>query len=254
MPIFTSMMTTLIKPQWPAPAGIAAFMTTRIGGFSKPPFDSFNLGDHVGDDPEAVARNRKKLIQEFNCPDEPCWLNQTHSSHVAIASITDSYDCNADAIYASQANKVCVVLTADCLPLLICNFDGTEVAAVHAGWRGLSQGVIESTVASFKSPANELMVWMGAAIGEKAFEVGVEVVEIFSEQHPQALQAFTRVENKANKWLANIYQLARLRLALLGVDAIYGGDYCTYTDSQRFFSYRRDGQCGRMASMIWMTP
>ncbi len=240
-----------IEPQWPAPANIRAYMTTRIGGVSQPPFSSLNLGDHVGDDSSAVSHNRALLQEALSLPSEPYWLKQTHSHNVVTIDATSTRH-EGDASYTSELNRVCAVLTADCLPLLITNRAGDEVAAVHAGWRGLVDGVVESAIARFNTTPSDLLVWMGAAIGANAFEVGEEVYTSFVKLHSQTRDAFTPSRQNADKWFADIYQLARIRLESIGVESIYGGDLCTYSDDQRFYSYRRDGICGRMASLIWI--
>lgn len=237
-----------ICPEWPAPAKVQAVSTTRLGGTSHPPWDSLNLGDHVGDDPSAVTANRQHLMQTTKLPEPPCWLQQVHGTHLVQAS---RQTCEADASTTVQSGIVCAVMTADCLPLLLCDRQGRQVAAVHAGWRGLAAGVIEKTLDGFDCQPRDILAWMGPAIGPAAFEVGSEVRQAFVGQNPHAVQAFK--ENRANHWLADIYQLARLRLFSKGVQQVFGGDYCTYSDAQRFFSYRRDGQTGRMASLIWLT-
>lgn len=225
-------------------------MTTRDGGVSPPPYDSLNLGAHVGDSVERVERNREIVSQRLSLPNRPKWLNQTHST--TVVSSTDAV-CEGDACFTDRDGEVCVVMTADCLPLLVCNRQGTEVAAIHAGWRGLYAGVIESTINRLNSNPAELMVWLGAAIGPQQFEVGEEVRMQFVEKDAATSQAFTP-SDRAGHWLADIYLLARVRLKRLGVHGsdIYGGGLCTYSDAQQFFSYRRDGVTGRMAALIWM--
>ncbi len=239
-----------LKPDWPAPPTVHAASSLRTGGVSEPPFDSLNLGTHVGDSAEAVRTNRQRLRAALQLPSEPCWLEQVHGTSVVEA---DSWSTppKADASIARAAGQVCAVMTADCLPILFCSRSGDRVAAAHAGWRGLAGGVLESTVSSLGLPGSELMAWLGPAIGPAAFEVGDEVRIAFLAQDARAEQAF-RPGYRADHWLADIYQLARLTLARLGVQAVYGGGWCTYADSARFFSYRRDGRCGRMASLIWM--
>lgn len=238
-------MAEWIVPDWPAPQTVHALSTTRIGGFSLPPWDSFNMGDHVGDAPERVLNNRSRL--RMRLPSDPVWLEQVHGCEVLT---TRQGSCRADARFSRQANEVCVVMTADCLPVLLCSKDGRAVAAVHAGWRGLAAGVLEQALHCFEQPTSAIMAWLGPAIGPAAFEVGGEVRELFLQQRQQAEAAF--VSNGQGKWLADIYALARQRLQAQGVEDIYGGEFCTYTDSRRFFSYRRDGRTGRMASMIWL--
>lgn len=242
-------MSDWITPDWPAPKHVHAVITTRNGGYSDGPYHSLNLGDHVGDAPAMVAKNRALVVERLHLPSEPRWLQQVHGCRVLEGSGDKGDDC-ADASSSKVAGQVCVVMTADCLPLLICNRAGTRVAAVHAGWRGLVDGVIEVTVASFTDPGEELMVWLGPAIGPEKFEVGDEVRERFLAENPSDAAAF--VANGPGKWLADIYALARARLRSLNFGYIGGGDYCTVNETERFFSYRRDGITGRMASLIWI--
>ncbi|MDP1644687.1 MAG: peptidoglycan editing factor PgeF [Thiobacillus sp.] len=224
-------------------------MTTREGGVSGTPWASFNLGDHVGDDPRQVAANRARLRQQL--PAEPGWLKQIHSARVVELGRDPNRE--ADAAYTRQAEQVCAVLTADCLPVLFCDRAGSVVAAAHAGWRGLSGGVLEATVAAMQVPPGEILAWMGVAIGPQAFEVGDEVRQAFVNRHPHAAEAFLpHPAATPGKWLADIYQLARIRFNDAGVQAIYGGGRCTYQETDSFYSYRRDGVTGRMASLIWL--
>lgn len=245
-----------ISPDWPAPANVRAATTTRLGGVSAPPFDSFNLATHVSDDPSAVAANRAQLRQQLQLPAEPCWLNQTHSTRVVVASAANS-DCDADGSVSRRPGEVCVVMTADCLPVLLCDKSGTVVAAAHAGWRGLASGVLRNAVAAMGMPPGHLMAWFGPAIGQGKFEVGDDVMAGFQANalcavHRAAIPAAFRAGVAQGKWLADLYQLARLELTQLGVTDIYGGGECTASDAARFFSYRRDGACGRMATLIWL--
>lgn len=237
----------LIFPNWPAPPNVKAIQTTRMGGFSKGPYYSLNLGDHVGDDPLIVAANRQLLTQFM--PTEPVWMRQVHGTQV-IDIASASCLPEADAAYTHALGTVCCVMTADCLPILLCDRTGSFVAAIHAGWRGLLNGVIEATVAAMQAAPTELMAWLGPAIGPKAFEVGDDVRAAFTHMDENAHHAFAALEN--GKWLADIYLLARQRLQTAGVTQIYGGNFCTYSDEERFFSYRRDQATGRMASMIWL--
>ncbi len=237
-----------IVPGWPAPANVKALSTTRAGGVGTAPFDSLNLGTHVGDDPAAVAANRARLRALL--PAEPCWLNQVHGTAV-VDLATEHGVPDADAAVSRTPGAVCVVMTADCLPVLLCDRAGTVVGAAHAGWRGLQGGVIEAAVRAMNVPAGELMAWLGPAIGPAAFEVGDEVRAAFVADDPAAACAF-RPAGPAGKWLADLYLLARQRLAALGVTAVHGGDSCTFTEAERFFSYRRDGRTGRMASLVWL--
>ncbi|MHB9118192.1 MAG: peptidoglycan editing factor PgeF [Burkholderiales bacterium] len=236
-----------IVPGWPAPARVRALVTTRRGGVSTGPYASLNLGDHVGDEAASVARNR--AILRAALPAEPVWLKQVHSVAVAEADGAEGIP-EADASVARRAGTVCAVLTADCLPLLLCDRQGTVVGAAHAGWRGLADGVIEAAVAAMAVPAADLLAWLGPAIGPQSFEVGDEVREVFTAHHAAAAAAF--IPHGTGKWLADLYALARLRLAALGVEQVYGGGLCTYRDSERFYSYRRDGSTGRMASLVWL--
>lgn len=251
---------TCLTPDWPAPANIRAAVTTRAGGVSLAPYDSFNLASHVGDDIQAVIRNRELLVQHLSLPEQPPWLTQVHGVDVLrhdgknIPDISKSYD----ACYSNQPNTVCAVLTADCLPVLFCSRDGREIAAAHAGWRGLAAGVLEAAVAQFSCPPAEILAWLGPAIGPQSFEVGAEVRERFLEWHhdrnEQALvDCFVKGADDAH-WLCDIYALARWRLQALGVAAVYGGGEDTLTDARRFYSYRREGNTGRMASLVWRIP
>lgn len=255
-----------IIPDWPAPKNVKALQTTRHGGVSVAPYDSFNLGDHVGDAPLAVERNR--MLLEPILPSEPVWLKQVHGVAVADAEQAACWP-QADACVSAHPGAVCVVMTADCLPVLLCNEKGSVVGAAHAGWRGLCDGVIEQTVQAMKVPPTTLMAWLGPAIGAQAFEVGDEVRAAFVSRQPEAAAAFIPSppaplprageggasapgEGEGKKWLADIYQLARLRLHALGITRIYGGGLCTHTDRANFFSYRRDGATGRMGTFIWL--
>ncbi len=250
-------MGSIVVPNWPAPACVKSFMTTRIGGVSAEPYASMNLGEHVLDDPIAVATNRTNLRESL--PADPVWLNQIHSS-VVVQADTQSGVPDADASFTCEPGTVCAILTADCLPVLLCARDGSVVAAAHAGWRGLAAGVLEATVAAMQVSPGEVMAWLGAAIGPDAFEVGEEVRTAFIQTHPEAIHVFvptpqagiSLTTSAPTKWLADLYALARIRLNSYGVTAVYGGDLCTYTDATRFYSYRRDGRTGRMASLIWL--
>lgn len=241
---------TFIYPDWPAPANVGALVTTRRGGASTAPFDSYNLGLHVGDDPLHVLQNRQHLEHELATQHPPQWLQQVHGIAVVEACANNAAPA-ADACYTTEPGLPCAVMTADCLPVLFCTQKGDRVAAAHAGWRGLADGVLEATVRKLQVCPTELLVWLGPAIGPQQFEVGDEVRNAFITFEAGCAQAFAARPNKPGHWLADIYQLARIRLELLGVEQIYGGDFCTFTDAQRFFSYRRDGITGRMASLIW---
>lgn len=237
-----------IPADWPAPATIRAGTTLRTGGVSQAPFDSLNLGGSSGDSPRAVARNRARLRQSLALPGEPAWLAQVHGTHVADAAGPAAVE--ADASVAESAEAVCVVLTADCLPVLFCDRAGSCWAAAHGGWRGLAAGVLEAAIARLPVPAGDLLAWLGPAIGPAAFEIGQDVRDAFCSQHPQDAAAFTPAA-RAGKYLADIYLLARLRLGRAGVTAVYGGHRCTYSEPDKLYSYRRDGDTGRMASLVW---
>lgn len=237
----------LIIPDWPAPVNVKALQTTRSGGVSSAPYDSFNLGDHVGDAPLSVERNR--IFLNTLLPSEPVWLNQVHGTVVANA---DRASCvpQADACIARHRAAVCVVMTADCLPVLLCDMQGSVVGAAHAGWKGLAAGVIAATVQAMDVAPENILVWLGPAISQHEFEVGEEVRAAFVAIQPQAASAF--IPGLKGKWFADLYALARLRLNALGITQIYGGGYCTYRERERFFSYRRDGVTGRMGTFIWL--
>ena len=239
-------MNTFLIPDWPAPAGIRACVTTRAGGVSLTPFDSFNLGDHVGDDPAAVAHNRQCLSHAFDV--QPAWLRQVHGVVVVPADPLQTLE--ADASWTATPAIACTAMTADCLPVLFCDKAGTRVAAAHAGWRGLAAGVLEATACSLNVEPQDLLVWFGPAIGPKAFEVGGEVRDTFIADMPHAAAAFVPSVN-AGRFMADIYELARLRLARYGITSVYGGGWCTVTDP-RFFSYRRSPNTGRFASLVWI--
>ncbi len=239
----------MIYPQWPAPAHVRAVSTTRTGGVSQPPYDSFNLASHVGDQGGAVQANRRQLVKRLGLAVEPVWLEQVHGDKVVNAALVAGTP-PADASYTQQPGVVCAVMTADCLPVLFCDRQGEVVAAAHAGWRGLASGVLEATVAAMGAPVDSLLAWLGPAIGPAAFEVGDEVRTTFVDRQAKATAAFSRSGN--GRWLADIYQLARFRLASAGIDQIYGGGFCTFTESNRFYSFRRQPTTGRMASLVWI--
>jgi hypothetical protein len=240
-------MADCLRPDWPTPPGVRALQTLRSGGCSPAPWDSFNLGDHVGDAPERVTANRSLLRAML--PAEPRWLKQVHGLRVVDAASVDD-EVEADAAFTRQPGVVCAVMTADCLPVLFCDRAGTVVAAAHAGWRGLVAGVLERTIAAMEVAPGELQAWFGPAIGPARFEVGDEVRAAFVAREPAAAEAF--IACGQGKWLADIYRLARQRLAAAGVISVFGGGCCTVSDPARFFSYRRDGLSGRMASLIWL--
>ncbi|WP_297814023.1 peptidoglycan editing factor PgeF [uncultured Methylophaga sp.] len=240
----------LLRPDWPAPSNIHAFSTYRQGGISLPPYDSLNLGDHVGDDAQAVADNRQRLLTQAHLPAEPLWLQQVHGNDVIDARHWTTA-ISADASYSNQPDQVCTVLTADCLPVLFTDRSGRQVAAAHAGWRGLLAGVLEKPLACFSGRREDILVWLGPAIGPQQFEVGREVFEAFCERDNAASRAFQ--QRDADHFLADIYLLARQRLAQAGVTAVFGGEHCTVSEADKFYSYRRDGDTGRMASLIWIS-
>ena len=239
-------MNTFLIPDWPAPAGIRACVTTRAGGVSLAPFDSFNLGDHVGDDPVDVAHNRQRLTHIFDV--QPAWLSQVHG--VVVAPANPEQIVEADASWTATPGIACTVMTADCLPALFCDRAGTRVAAAHAGWRGLAAGVLEAAAHSLNVGPDDILVWLGPAIGPAVFEVGGEVRDVFIDDMPQAATAFVPSVNEG-RYMADIYELARLRLARYGITAVYGGGFCTVTDP-RFYSYRRSPRTGRFASLVWI--
>lgn len=226
-----------------------AYSTTRLGGVSAGPFASLNLGDHVGDDPGSVVLNRFRVRKGLGLPGEPLWLRQVHGCEVAEAGAAP-VPCAADAAVARLPGQVCAVMTADCLPVLLCDRLGQAVAAVHAGWRGLAAGVLERAVSAMGVDSDQVLAWLGPAIGPDSFEVGPEVRDRFLDSDPGAGEAFCA--GSRGRWLADLYTLARLRLERAGVTAVFGGGHCTYSDPKRFFSFRRDGVTGRMASLIWL--
>ncbi len=238
-----------IIPHWDVPERVRAAVTTRAGGVSSGAYAGLNLGDHVGDDPRAVAENRRILAAALRLPAEPCWLRQVHGCDVADAAATEP--CVADAVIATEPGRVCAVLTADCLPVLLSDDRGERVAAVHAGWRGLADGVIEATLERLAVAPRRLRAWLGPAIGPDAFEVGDEVrAQLMAGAGNGAAAAFR--PSPSGRWLADLPRLARLRLAAAGVAQASGGRLCTYADARRFYSYRRDGTTGRMASLVWI--
>ena len=239
---------SLIYPDWPAPCWVHSVSTTRQGGASAKPFSGFNLALHVGDEPDDVALNRAQLAGLVSLPGQPHWLTQVHGNGV-VAAGQDALT-EADAAYTREAGAVCAVMTADCLPILLCHRQQRVVAAVHVGWRGLAVGVIEAVLLQFPVDRQNTMAWFGPAISAQAFEVGDEVYQALALDKKSA-SCF--IAGDSGHWYADLYELARIRLRQTGVDAIYGGDFCTYRDAQHFFSYRRDGETGRMASLVWMS-
>ena len=245
----------LIRPDWPAPARVQACFTSRQGGVSDGVFAGLNLGAHVDDDPQRVAENRRQLRAQLQLTQEPIWLTQVHGAKVypvrEAAEAQPAIPPQADAAVTRLSGVPLTVMTADCLPVLFCDRAGSVVATAHAGWRGLCEGVLEQTVAAMGVPASEILAWLGPAIGPLAFEVGDEVRSAFVAQDPTAAEAFVPGASRG-KWLADLYRLARQRLNGVGVTQIYGGQHCTFSDPSRFYSYRRDGQTGRMSGLIWL--
>lgn len=244
----------LLRADWPAPPGVRALTTLRCGlevGVSAPPFDRFNLGDRCGDDPEAVAHNRAALRWLAELPAEPRWLRQVHGTRVWRFHAGDAVqDVEADAAVTSVPGEVLVVLTADCLPILLCAADGSEVAAVHAGWRGLAAGIVERSIAAMRTPPGRVLAWIGPAAGPARYEVDAAVRDPFVAGDPGAAAAFAPTH--PGHWLCDLPRLATMRLQRLGVGVVHGGRHCTISDPQRFYSHRRDGRSGRMASLIWL--
>lgn len=244
-------MTALLPADWPAPPGVRALTTLRHGlGGSRPPFDSFNLGARCGDDPEAVIANRRQLEAALALPSAPRWLRQVHGVAVAVEPAGDEPE--ADAAVTATPGTVLAILTADCLPVVLAAKDGGEVAAAHAGWRGLCAGVLEATVAAMRTPADRLVAWLGPAAGPQAYEVGVEVFEAFTVRDGRARMAF--LPTRPGHWRVDLYTLARQRLLDAGVTHVHGGGLCTISDPSRFFSHRRDGRSGRIATLAWIAP
>jgi YfiH family protein len=244
------MAESLIIPEWPVLPGVRAAFTLRTGGVSRAPFDSLNVGRHVGDDAGAVEENRRRIAHLLELPAEPAWLEQVHGVQVADLDCAASAR-RADAAVTHAAGRICAVQVADCLPVLLAARNGAAVAAAHCGWRGLASGVLEATVRALGVTAGELCAWLGPAIGPAAFEVGEEVRAAFLAQDERAALAFAA--NSRGRWQCDLFALARQRLAILGVQGVFGGGLCTYSDPVRFFSFRRDASCGRMAALVWLT-
>lgn len=251
------MAENFLIPDWPAPAQVKSAITLRSGGCSRAPFESNNLALHVEDNASDVQKNRDSLVDSLALPAQPLWLNQCHGTDLVYVPQA-SQAASADGSYSDKANTVCAILTADCLPVLFCNQSGSQVAAAHAGWRGLCGGILRKTVATFKHSPDQVMAYLGPAIGPQVFEVGAEVLQAFlhsaqNAQHKQAvIAAFKAVDGSADKYLADLYALARAELAASGVVEIYGGNYCSYSDSERFYSFRREPKTGRNASLVWL--
>ena len=248
-------MTSYITPNWPAPSNIHAYVTTRKGGQSTGDYNSFNLAIHVGDDNTVVTNNRDHLQKILQLSAEPYWLTQVHGTRVLALDEIDTKKINkpdADGSWTSQPNKICVVMSADCLPVLLCDQKGSCVSALHAGWRGLASVILEIGVKSLPVHSSQLIAWLGPAISIDAYEIGAEVREKFLKVDATAENAF-RASDRAGHWYVDLYEIARQRLQSVGVTQIYGGEYCTHRDKELFYSYRRDGKTGRMASLIYLT-
>jgi len=241
----------VLRPEWRVAGAVRAAFTLRGGGVSAAPFDALNLGAHVGDDAAAVAENRRRVRERLELPAEPEWLEQVHGTRVAdLDGPGDEMRAPADAVLTRTRGRVCVVQVADCMPVLFAARDASAVAVAHAGWRGLAAGVLEATVAKLGVAAGGLSAWLGPAISARYFEVGGEVREAFLARDAGAAAAFT--SNPQGRWQCDLARLARRRLAALGITEVTGGEWCTYADPARFFSFRRDGRCGRMAALIWL--
>lgn len=241
----------LLEFSWKLPTGVRAAFTTRLGGVSAAPWDGLNLGAHVGDAPEAVAENRRRVQERAGMRAAPAWLNQVHGVAVSDLDSAKARDApvTADASITTGRDQACVVMVADCLPVLFSSRDGQRIGAAHAGWRGLASGILEHTVLAMGVPGSELVAWMGPAISREHFEVGDEVRTAFISQDAGAAEAF--LPNARGKWQADLFALARRRLNALGVSDVSGGEWCTFADPAQFFSHRRDGKGGRMAALIW---
>ena len=241
------MGTEFIIPDWSAPSNVHARITTRLGGISLPPYGTFNLGNHVGDDVDAVVWNRAILRKEL--PAEPFWLNQVHGNEIGDAD-SPVFQSTADGAVCRTPGKVLAIMMADCLPVLLCTRDGSVLGVAHAGWRGLCAGVIENTLLKMRVSPDTVLAYLGPAIGPGFFEVGPEVRQAFVQSDERAMHAFVPAKS-GKKWLGNLYELARQRLVAAGVSNISGGEFCTYRDESLFFSYRRDGRTGRQAALLW---
>lgn len=237
-----------LVPAWPAPPTVRALSTWRVGGASRDPYASLNLGGHVEDAPMAVAKNRRTLREAAGLPVEPSWLTQVHGTQVLDLDATGTAQ-PGDAAVSGRPGAVCAILTADCLPLLLASAAGDRVGAAHAGWRGLAAGVIEATVAAMRTPPDGLLAWLGPAIGPQHFEIGAEVRDELLRTDPGAESAFR--SNPRGRFMADLFTLARRRLAATGVARVYGGGECTYAQADKYFSHRRDGRTGRQATLIW---
>ncbi len=242
-----------LAADWPAPAHIHAGTTLRSGGISKPPYDQLNLGTHVNDEQSCVLTNRERLAKEWKLPAEPVWLNQVHGNNIIqIDSQVDLETTNktADGSYSREANKVCVVTTADCLPLLLCDDEGAQIAAIHIGWRGFSKNIISVALEKFACAHDKLMAWLGPCISADHYEIDATVFNASRKIFAGAEECF--IETCMGHWLMDLKLLVSKQLITLEVGHIYTSPYCTYSDQTRFFSHRRDGTTRRMASLIWI--
>lgn len=232
---------------WPAPKNISALSTTRLSGFSQAPYNFNNLGLGIGDNDQHVLQNRQQLVEHLQLPGEPQWLRQTHSTHCVL--VEEDTNRDADASITRSSTHPLVILTADCLPIVLCTRQGTEIAAIHAGWRGLVNGIVENTIAKMHSKASELLAWIGPAICQQCYEVGDEVYQTFTSKYPECKLAFTSVNTK---WRANLPKIAEMVLNLQSVNAVYQSELCTFESESELYSYRRTSQTGRIGTLIWI--
>ena len=237
-------------PDWPAPARARAWVTERAGGASMGSYAALNLATHVGDSPERVATNRARLRAGVQLPAEPVWLEQVHGA--TVLDLDQDAVAPADGAVTARAGVVCAVLTADCLPVVFASRDGSRVGVAHAGWRGLLSGVLPAAVRALRTPPDEIVAWLGPAIGAASYEVGEDVRDAYLARDASAAAAFT--PNSRGRWQADLYALARMSLAKAGVGAVHGGGFCTYREADRFFSHRREAPCGRFATLVWLAP
>jgi polyphenol oxidase len=241
-------MTTLphLIANWPAPPNVSALTTTRLNGASLAPFDKNNLGLHVGDNPVHVEQNRQHLVQSLCLPNPPAWLEQTHSNHCVM--VEEDSGRIADAAISRSYSHPLAIMTADCLPILLCNQAGTEIAAIHAGWRGLLNGIVENTINKMHASVDTLLAWIGPAICHKCYQTGLEVQEAYLTRYPFTTRAFY---TEQSKWHANLPLLAELILKHAGISSVYQSNACTFEQENRFYSYRKHAQTGRIATLIW---
>jgi len=244
-----------LRPDWPAPDRVRAVFTLRVGGVSAGPCASLNVGSRVQDDPAAVAENRRRIVAAFDLPTEPTWLTQVHGGAVSRLEPRNDPALTGDAVVTAEVGRVCAIQVADCLPVLFAARDGSVVGAAHAGWRGLAAGVLENTIDALGVPPAQLLAWIGPGIGQQHFEVGGEVREALVAAAPYngagpAAAAFQ--PNARGRWQCDLVALTRQRLVAAGLTDIHGGNWCTFADTERFFSHRRDARSGRMAALIWL--